>query len=93
MAKKLLMPLQQTNHYRVSKNQWKKWPDIAQRVFNETYGVMCENQGLFEHPKTKAVPPEQWDTTAWNAAWTAADAVVTALDGIINQTGYATVPK
>jgi len=87
---KVKLPLQQVNLYKVSASQWKKWPDIAQRVFNETYGVMLENQRLFFHPKAPALEVNFWKTTAWNAAWTAADAVVTALDGIVNQEGYAT---
>jgi len=45
-------------------------------VFNETFETMSDNQGLFRHPKTAAVPQAQWTTTAWNAAWIAADAVV-----------------
>lgn len=80
--------LMQANTYRVPAKQWRSWPDIAQRVFNEAYSSCLHNQHLFLHPKTKPVPAEQWRTTAWNTAWIAADATKRALDGIIAQTGY-----
>lgn len=90
---KLKQPLQQTNHNGVPRSQWKKWPDIAQRVFNDTYEVMTENQRLFVHPKAAAIDIDHWSTTAWNAAWTAADAVVAALKAITKGEGYATQGK
>ena len=64
-----------TNRYRVPKKQWKKWSEQARRVFNEVYYTMRNNkQTLFLHPKATPVPKAQWNTTAWNAAWIAADA-------------------
>ena len=66
------------NTHKVPLKQWRKWTPAARKVFNETYDTMVNNQGLFQHPKTAAVPQAQWTTTAWNAAWTAADAVVGA---------------
>lgn len=88
---KLARPLQQVNCYGVSKSQWKKWPDLAQRVFNETYGTMLEDPGLFAHPAAKKVPTEQWSTTCWNAAWVAADACKRGLKDIIAGVGYAEI--
>lgn len=85
----LKKPLQQPNTFKVGKSQWKKWSDIAQRVFNETYEVMLANQSLFLHPKADPARVEYWTTTAWNAAWTAADAVMRGLDKIIEGKGYA----
>lgn len=67
------------NVNKVPLKQWKRWTPAARKVFNETFETMNENQGLFQHPKTAAVPQAQWKTTAWNAAWTAADAVVGAV--------------
>lgn len=67
------------NLYAVPLKQWRKWTPAARKVFNETFETMNDNQGLFQHPKTAAVPQAQWTTTAWNAAWTAADAVVGAV--------------
>lgn len=67
------------NVNKVPLKQWKRWTPAARKVFNETYETMNENQRLFRHPKQAAVPQEQWTTTAWNAAWTAADAVVGAV--------------
>ena len=66
------------NTHKVPLKQWKRWTPAARKVFNETYETMADNQGLFQHPKTAAVPQAQWTTTAWNAAWIAADAVVAA---------------
>jgi hypothetical protein len=66
------------NINKVPLKQWKRWTPAARKVFNETYETMNANQGLFQHPKTAALPQAQWTTTAWNAAWIAADAVVAA---------------
>lgn len=84
-----LMPLQQHNTHKVSARKWRNWPDICQRVFNETYECMLPNQSLFLHPKTAPVPDAQWSTTAWNAAWIAADACQKALKDITKGVGYA----
>jgi hypothetical protein len=54
--------------------QWRRWDDTGRRTFNQLYGVMVDEQFLFVHPKAAAVPPKHWNTVAWNAAWTAADA-------------------
>jgi len=64
------------NRYKVPKTQWSKWLPPSQDVFNVVYGVMIENQRIFQHPKAVPLDPEHWKTTAWNAAWIAADAVV-----------------
>ena len=85
---KLLIPLQQENVHKVAAKKWKNWPDICQRVFNETYESMRDNQGLFIHPKSETIPHKQWETTAWNAAWIAADSCQKALKDIIKQRGY-----
>lgn len=89
---KLVKPLQQENTYKVVANKWRNWPDICQRVFNETYGVMFENPRLYAHPKAAQVPDSQWKTTCWNAAWTAADACQKALKDIIKAKGYMREP-
>lgn len=89
----LLYPLQQRNKFGIHPRQWKKWPDIAQRVFNRTYELMLNNQRIFLHPGTDEVRMEYWKTTAHNAAWEAADAVVTALNDIAAGRGYARKSK
>lgn len=61
------------NSYRVPKKQWDKWSERAKCMFNTVYTSMAHNQDLFKHPKQKAISLEFWHTTAWNAAWTAAD--------------------
>jgi hypothetical protein len=63
------------NVHGVAKRQWKKWDKLARYVFNETYELMINNQGLFKHPKDVPSDLEMWKTTAWNAAWIAADNV------------------
>lgn len=64
------------NLYKVPQRQWKRWNWLAQHVFNQTYGGMTRSIDLFVHPKAPKVDPKHFDTTAWNAAWTAADAVM-----------------
>jgi hypothetical protein len=74
------------NVYRVNPRKWKKWSCVARGTFNRTYAVMRENPKLFSHP---ADPPrsKKWAaTTAWNAAWIAANHVDETLDGIARGT-------
>lgn len=89
MSAKLKEPLQQVNIHRVNKRKWKNWPDICQRVFNETYETALENQDLYLHPKARREEKEIWLTTCWNFAWMAADACQKALKDIIKMKGYA----
>lgn len=63
------------NKHKVAQKQWRKWNLLARKVFNEVYGTMKRNQSLFLHPKQSKTDARMWNTTAWNAAWTAADAV------------------
>jgi hypothetical protein len=61
------------NINKVSKRQWKKWNETEQTLFNDLYEVMLYNQSLFNHPLAFKVNGLHWETTAWNAAWMAAD--------------------
>ncbi len=54
---------------------WGGWSEAARAVFNSVYQQMRREQRTFLHPKTAKVKDDQWNTIAWNAAWTAADAV------------------
>lgn len=63
------------NRYKVPAKKWRKWGPVARRVFNETYSAMAGNQRLFLHPHQDKISSRMWRTTAWNAAWIAADAV------------------
>lgn len=63
------------NRYKVPLKKWRKWTDTARRVFNETYSTMVNNQWTFLHPQQEKISRRMWRTTAWNAAWIAADAV------------------
>jgi hypothetical protein len=63
------------NRYKVPLKKWRKWGASARRVFNETYSAMANNQTTFLHPQQDKISRRLWRTTAWNAAWIAADAV------------------
>ena len=76
--------LKMKNSALVPRRQWKKWPDIAQRIFNNTYYTMLENKHVMNHPKAK-LNDEQWTTVCWNSAWISAESCVTALDDIIKE--------
>lgn len=62
------------NVHGVAKKFWAEWSEEARRVFVEVY-EQGKNQGIFLHPKTQEVPAEQWNTTAFNFAHVAAEAV------------------
>lgn len=73
-----------SNKNRVPVKQWKRWSNAARAVFNAVYSRMKADAELFLHPRQKAPTPTHWKTTAWNAAWIAADAVdgrETAVEG------------
>lgn len=61
------------NTYRVPRRQWKKWSLVAHHVFNKTYEDMKRGGPAVWCPKCSVTLTEQdWDTIAWNAAFTAA---------------------
>lgn len=62
------------NVYNVPEKQWRKWDVAARQVFNEVYSSMTKGQWLFLHPKQEKISKSHWRTTAWNAAWTSAEA-------------------
>ena len=64
-----------TNKNKVPKNQWSKWSKTARVVFNRVYEFCYNNPKLMHHPDICVPKPRYWKTTAWNAAWIAADAV------------------
>lgn len=63
------------NRFRVPMRVWRRWTGGARLIFNEVYSAMMQNREFFLHPKQPAPTREQWRTTAWNAAWTAAGAL------------------
>ncbi len=63
------------NMWKVPRAQWKKWGIAQRHVFNDVMGTMMKNPKLFQHPKAAPVTEPHWKTTAWNAAWMAADAL------------------
>lgn len=64
------------NPHRVPRRQWAKWTNQARGVFNSVYDQMRRDQAMFLHPSAERQTREHWKTVAWNAAWTAADAVM-----------------
>lgn len=63
------------NRFKVPQKLWRKWSNHAKRVFNTVMDNMRPAmQWQFLHPKTTALPKEQWNTTRWNAACVAASA-------------------
>ena len=63
-----------SNPYHVPQRQWRKWSPKAREVFNELFSTMVQNQYAFLHPQQDRISKRMWRTTAWNAAWIAADA-------------------
>jgi hypothetical protein len=66
------------NPYAVPARAWRRWSEAGQRAFNEMMGTMLR-QDIVKHPMAATVHPEHWYTTAYNAAFLAADAVDAAL--------------
>lgn len=63
------------NKHKVSKRKWNRWSEKAKEVFNTVRDSMKTDPELFWHPKQPKINSKWWDTTTWNAAWIAADAV------------------
>lgn len=68
------------NTHKVPKKQWMRWNEDERIVFNDLYDQMLVNQSVFTHPRTAVMPPDEWKTICWNAAWTAADAMKSLRD-------------
>lgn len=64
------------NTFKVNARKWHRWSQKARHVFNEVYDQMVGSPWAFQHPKVAggSIRASQWTTTAWNAAWVAADA-------------------
>lgn len=60
------------NTYTVPKKQWIKWTRAQRQMFNMVFSCMTDDPKVMQHPNTR-LPVEEWNTIAWNAAWTAAD--------------------
>ena len=64
------------NKHKVPKKMWDRWSNFARRVFNDVmYGMRPNMQFAFLHPGAIPQKKEHWQTTRYNAAWTAAEAV------------------
>ena len=64
------------NKHKVPLKQWNKWSNHARRVFNTMmYSLRPAIQHSFLHPDAPVQKKEHWQTTQWNVAWTAAEAV------------------
>ena len=60
------------NRYKVPVQTWDKWNARSKSVFNDVFATMLDNKRLFLHPKQEPPRKAHWHTTAWNAAWLAA---------------------
>lgn len=67
------------NAYKVPVKKWRKWSELARRVFNLHFYELKENQSILTHPQCDTMSARMWRTVAWNAAWLAADSVMSAL--------------
>lgn len=64
------------NKHKVPLKQWNKWSNLARRVFNDMmYSLRPSMQFAYLHPDAKAAALEHWQTTRWNVAWSAAEAI------------------
>lgn len=61
------------NKYKVPEKIWRKWTPLGKSTFNYLYGTMWSSQSFFKHPDAPVIMSRHWKTTAWNAAWIAAD--------------------
>lgn len=66
--------ISRANLYHVPLKVWGEWDARSREAFNLVYSTMRSNQSLFLHPKATPHSRAHWNTTAWNAAWTAANA-------------------
>lgn len=63
------------NSHKVNAKQWRKWNAKQRTLFNGVYeDIKKIGSDLFLHPTTvqRKISPKEFDTLAWNAAWTAA---------------------
>lgn len=61
------------NYYSVNKKQWKKWNDTERQCFIDLYESMIESPWIYIPVEERDTPPAFYETTAWNAAWMAAE--------------------
>lgn len=63
------------NKFGVDPSCWKKWDEKQRKLFNGTYDdIVRVGSALFLHPVTvqRELSDDEFQTIAWNAAWTAA---------------------
>lgn len=62
------------NVHKVPAKTWSKWTVAARLLFNDVYSRIYDMGRVFYHPDlAPAHTGERHATTAWNAAWEAAD--------------------
>jgi hypothetical protein len=67
------------NDHDVDSPQWEKWTEQQRAHFNGVYeDIKRVGSSLFLHPITnqRKLTDEEFDTIAWNAAWTAAHMLI-----------------
>lgn len=75
------------NSYKVPLKQWRKWNKQARKVFNALYSHMIGSPWAFQSPAVVAMKlnKRQWNATAWNASWIAADAIMDAIPDYVQE--------
>ena len=68
------------NHYGVPSEQWHRWSRIQRKLFNCVYSQMVDNQAHYRERDRTATDAQDWETTCFNAAWTAADGLEDVID-------------
>ena len=71
------------NCYNVNYRVWGRWSKEAQAVFNRSYKFYIKDKQFMIHPKADVPTLTHWRTTAWNAAWIAADCVDNVVPSVI----------
>ncbi len=57
------------------------WTEEQKRLFVRVWRCMG-NQNYVRHPNAQIMPWAHWETIAWNAAWTAAEELVSTSDSV-----------
>ena len=68
--------LDMENRHSVDTARWEKWTEARRALFNHVYEDITHiGRALFLHPLTvsRNLTDDEFNTIAWNAAWTAAD--------------------
>jgi len=63
------------NSHKIPKKQWRRWSEDQRALFNGVYeDILAVGSDAWLHPVTvqRKLSADEFNTIAWNAAWTAA---------------------